>query len=139
MQEKALEITRCKKFIVRACDVGAMRELHHTDKSRVSSSTCLRRLITMIYHDSLAERSKAVAQGAIPQGRGFEPHSCHYWHLFIRQHKFQELKSNCNFCWKLVIQCSFEYLLCLRGTWCSGITSASHAEGPGFNPQCVHL
>ena len=21
------------------------------------------------------------------------------------------------------------------GTWCSGITSASHAEGPGFNPQ----
>ena len=24
-----------------------------------------------------------------------------------------------------------------RGTWCSGITSASHAEGPGFNPQCV--
>ena len=28
-------------------------------------------------HDSLAERSKAVAQGAIPKGRGFEPHSCH--------------------------------------------------------------
>ena len=27
--------------------------------------------------DSLAEWSKAVAQGAIPQGRGFEPHSCH--------------------------------------------------------------
>ena len=26
--------------------------------------------------DSLAERSKAVAQGAIPKGRGFEPHSC---------------------------------------------------------------
>ena len=26
----------------------------------------------------------------------------------------------------------------LRGTWCSGITSASHAEGPGLNPQCVH-
>ena len=28
--------------------------------------------------DSLAERSKAVAQGAIPKGRGFEPHRCHY-------------------------------------------------------------
>ena len=27
--------------------------------------------------DSLAERSKAVAQGPIPQGRGLEPHSCH--------------------------------------------------------------
>ena len=25
-----------------------------------------------------------------------------------------------------------------RGTWCSGITSAPHAEGPGLNPQCVH-
>ena len=25
------------------------------------------------------------------------------------------------------------------GTWCSGITSASHAEGPGFNPQCVQF
>ena len=28
-------------------------------------------------HDSLAEQSKAAAQGAIPKGRGFEPHSCH--------------------------------------------------------------
>ena len=26
-----------------------------------------------------------------------------------------------------------------RGTWCSGITPAQHAGGPGFNPQCVHL
>ena len=30
--------------------------------------------------------------------------------------------------------CNWLYQL---GTWCSGITSASHAEGPGFNPQCV--
>ena len=29
--------------------------------------------------DSLAEWSKALAQGASPQGRGFEPHSCHWW------------------------------------------------------------
>ena len=28
------------------------------------------------YQDSLAEWSKAVASGASPQGRGFEPHSC---------------------------------------------------------------
>ena len=27
----------------------------------------------------------------------------------------------------------------LKGTWCSGITSAPHAEGPGFKSQCVHL
>jgi hypothetical protein len=26
-----------------------------------------------------------------------------------------------------------------KGTWCSGITSASHAEGPGFKSQCVHV
>ena len=26
----------------------------------------------------------------------------------------------------------------LWGTWCSGITSAPHAEGPGFKSQCVH-
>ena len=29
------------------------------------------------YIDSLAEWSKALASGASPQGRGFEPHSCH--------------------------------------------------------------
>ena len=28
--------------------------------------------------DSLAEWSKALASGASPQGRGFEPHSCHF-------------------------------------------------------------
>ena len=27
----------------------------------------------------------------------------------------------------------------LWGTWCSGITSAPHAEGPGFKSQCVHM
>ena len=29
------------------------------------------------HQDTLAERSKAVAQGAIPKGRGLEPHRCH--------------------------------------------------------------
>ena len=29
-------------------------------------------------NDGWAERSKAVAQGAIPKGRGFEPHRCHF-------------------------------------------------------------
>ena len=28
-------------------------------------------------HDSLAKWSKALASGASPQGRGFEPRSCH--------------------------------------------------------------
>ena len=30
-------------------------------------------------------------------------------------------------------------MFAVKGTWCSGITSASHAEGPGFKSQCVHL
>ena len=38
----------------------------------------LAKALSIAWHDSLAERSKAVAQGAIPQGRGFEPHSCHF-------------------------------------------------------------
>ena len=38
----------------------------------------LKSRIVAAKHDSLAERSKAVAQGAIPKGRGFEPHSCHF-------------------------------------------------------------
>ena len=25
------------------------------------------------------------------------------------------------------------------GLWCSGITSASHAEGPGFEPRRIHF
>ena len=32
----------------------------------------------VVHNDTLAERSKAVAQGAIPKGRGFEPHRCHF-------------------------------------------------------------
>ena len=31
-----------------------------------------------VLKDALAERSEAVAQGAIPKGRGFEPHRCHF-------------------------------------------------------------
>ena len=34
-----------------------------------------------IDRDTLAERSKAVAQGAIPKGRGFEPHRCHFCNM----------------------------------------------------------
>ena len=35
-------------------------------------------------HDSLAEWSKALASGASPKGRGFEPHSCHLGALAAR-------------------------------------------------------
>ena len=33
--------------------------------------------LVMLRRDSLAEWSKALAQGTSPQGRGFEPHSRH--------------------------------------------------------------
>ena len=39
---------------------------------------------------------------------------------------------------KVVAQYS-SHTIASWGTWCSGITSASHAEGPGFKSQCVHL
>ena len=42
-------------------------------KSKIESN---QRLIWSM--DSLAEWSKALAPGASPQGRGFEPHSCHW-------------------------------------------------------------
>ena len=42
-------------------------------------------MLKVYEHDSLAERSKAVAQGAIPQGRGLEPHSCQREHLGEKQ------------------------------------------------------
>ena len=34
-------------------------------------------LQSIAVRDIVAEWSKALAQGASPQGRGFEPHSCH--------------------------------------------------------------
>ena len=46
---------------------------------------------------------------------------------------------------RVSMKTSSMFLLCLtlweqwlRGTWCSGVTSASHAEGLGLSPQCVH-
>ena len=40
--------------------------------------------------DSLAEWSKALASGASPQGRGFEPHSCHHFLLNSTRNMLQE-------------------------------------------------
>ena len=39
-----------------------------------------------------------------------------------------------------LLKCRQMRVVCiaLKGTWCSGITSASHAEGPGFKSQWVH-
>ena len=56
--------------------------MHRGECASRMSFACKRWLLSN-RHDSLAERSKAVAQGAIPKGRGFEPHSCHF--LFTSQ------------------------------------------------------
>ncbi len=44
----------------------------------VSAATPGHKFASLDGQDSLAEWSKALAQGASPQGRGFEPHSCHF-------------------------------------------------------------
>ncbi len=43
------------------------------------ASPQLLRRASLMLRDSLAEWSKALASGASPQGRGFEPHSCHQY------------------------------------------------------------
>ena len=48
--------------------------------ARCRPSRCAQRVFAVrprLGSDSLAEWSKALAQGASPQGRGLEPHSCH--------------------------------------------------------------
>ena len=40
------------------------------------------RRVLQFIQDSLAEWSKALASGASPKGRGFEPHSCHLFLVF---------------------------------------------------------
>ena len=72
-------------------------------------------------NDTLAERSKAVAQGAIPKGRGFEPHRRHFCLLHQRN-----LTSRMGDRWGIT-----ERSHCLRGL----MTSVQGARCPGFNAQ----
>ena len=71
--------------------------------------------------DTLAEQSKAVARGAIPKGRGFEPHRRHFCLLHQRN-----LTSRMGDRWGIT-----ERSHCLRGL----MTSAQGARCPGFNAQ----
>ena len=87
--------------------------------------------------DSLAEWSKALASGASPQGRGFEPHSCQTSHqcFLVGPKEFPSPPDVCrastpgtqsNECSHTrgleTQQCSSNS--CQMGTWCSGITPA---------------
>ena len=47
------------------------------------------------------------------------------------------LQSNCVFCGTAALV-PFSSLDS-KGSWCSGITPAQHAGGPGFNPRTVHI
>ena len=35
--------------------------------------------------------------------------------------------------------CTIDIAWLWMGTWCSGITPAQHAGGPGLNPHCLHM
>ena len=73
-------------------------------------------------HDSLAERSKAVDQGAIPKGRGFEPHSCHFLMLAqLRNYKDRMPQSDEAMMLGFVRFSCFENLLCQVEFWRVGL------------------
>ena len=74
--------------------------------------------LTSAKHDSLAERSKAVAQGAIPKGREFEPHSCHFLMLVqLRNYKDRKPQSDDAMMLGFVRFSCFENLLCQVEFW----------------------
>ena len=113
--------------------------------------------------DSLAEWSKALAKGASPQGRGFEPHSCHLvlpatankpahaaaqhkqTHTHTHTHKhthtptIKQTNKQTDTKETHTNAPTDRQTQPQPGTSCSGITPAQHAGGPGFNPQCVHI
>ena len=65
--------------------------------------------------DGLAERSKAVAQGAIPKGRGFEPHRCHFAHALTRcgaESHALNASDYLDFAWAVCVQGSARPRLC---------------------------
>ena len=92
--------------------------------------------------DSLAEWSKALAQGASPQGRGFEPHSCHV----CRSRRFLSRatasitpagfrRSRCSL---LGWPNSLVGPLLSLGVWRNGSASDSRSEGWEFESLCPH-
>ena len=64
--------------------------------AQIDAETCAEGTMLFQTQDSLAEWSKALASGASPQGRGFEPHSCHSL-CATRQHEAKNVAiKNCN-------------------------------------------
>ena len=93
-------------------------------------------LVTHTPEDCLKLRNSIEVKGT----PGFEPRACN--ELCWLALKVATQSGFCNAHgqrWCDVFNCSLlSREILLLGAWCSGITSASHAEGPGLNPQCVH-
>ena len=68
---------------------------------------------------------------SLPRYPGYYVHARARAHYSLRAHAFRRV---C--CQRKPMAATRDHP---RGTWCSGITSASHAEGPGFKSQCVHF
>ena len=81
--------------------------MHRGECASRMSFACKRWLLSN-RHDSLAERSKAVAQGAIPKGRGFEPHSCH----FLERVKMYGLYSESSLLGSTYMRCAKTHRFC---------------------------
>jgi hypothetical protein len=79
--------------------------------------------VSCLLNGSMAEWSKAPALGAGPKGRGFEPHCCQSQYYYGLENATKQC---------LIIKKQ-------GGLWCSGITSALHAEGLGFEPRQVQV
>ena len=78
-QESLAEWSR-RWFQARACRVSDLFSLaaRAIAKGARFGDMFMKEFFSSCKQDSLAEWSKALASGASPQGRGFEPHSCHF-------------------------------------------------------------
>lgn len=58
---------------------------------------------------------------------------------FVQKNIFSKEENENNFPLKLHYSRKFTLFYCNMGLWCSGITCASQAQGPEFNPRQVHF
>ena len=94
---------------------------------------CRQCKFSVVFQDSLAEWSKALAPGASPQGRGFEPHSCHF--PMRSCHASDSLKQlgTCPHAPDICLDAVSTHRASLYGS--AGGAHASQAFGCGFEPH----
>ena len=85
--------------------------------------------------DSLAEWSKALASGASPQGRGFEPHSCH---LFLHgEYQLASHKLERRWTSDIISQCHVTNVDITSITWSFIPEGNKRGESPNLFDGCV--